>query len=159
MATKITKELLDRVLTVETLKKYRNIETQQYFVQEHIDWAYETLIGLTRPTAMRLMEKKHNELMKLGRPWTERNEFVKVLHCIDYELEHSFKVGQRVDYWFSPHTKRTGIIRSIDNRNMARFDDTIVSVNQIVVEEPKPKPKKKKIEKPKTKLSEQISLF
>ena len=139
MGTKITKEFLDRVLTVNTLKKYRNYETQQYFVQEHLDWAYKNLIGLSINQAKHLMNLKHNEYMKLGRKdndFTLRNEFVKIMHCINYEMGHGYEKSRKVEYWHSPKRKRVGIITEIHDINFVVVNDTLMSVDLIVSEEP-----------------------
>lgn len=136
MATKITKEFLDRVLTIGVLKKYTQYKEQLHFDQSYIDWAHVNLIGLGWRQARRLFSKKHNKLMdharKNNHDFTDRNEFAKVMHCVMYELDHGYRKGQEVEYWFSKHTKRTGVIRSVGDRNMVALDDIILPVERIV---------------------------
>src|SRR5690625_4988846 len=135
----ITKDFLDRALTIDTLKKYRDHKSQHHLEKKYVDWAYDKLIGLDRGQAMQKLNAKHNEMMqhcKEIRDYTERNEFVKVMHCIDYELDHGYRAGQTVDYRFGIRSVRTGTIRSISDRNIVRIDDEIISISKIIPEKP-----------------------
>lgn len=106
--------------------KYDHSLTEKY-----VDWAYTKLVGIEHTQVIKILNNEHNRLMDIAKKnndFTDRNDFIKVMNCIEYEIDYGFSVGEEVEYWYSPHTKRTGKILEISDKKQVTFSDVIVPI-------------------------------
>ena len=97
----ITKELLDKAFSYESIKKhayygYELAEGYKYELsQKWVDWAYKHLTELEHEKALKIMDRKHATLLRNG-DLSERNEFAKIWRCIVHSIDYGFKPGEIV---------------------------------------------------------------
>lgn len=130
----VTKEFLDEVLTADVIKRYVTHLKNPTFKKEHIEWAYDNLIDLNWRQVGNKNKIKYNEYMQ-RKDLKNRNKFVRIIHCIEYELDHGYRIGDEVEYYEGKGTKHA-VIMGLYERNMMKIDDKYMPVSLIKVDDP-----------------------
>ena len=97
----ITKELLDKAFSYESIKKhayhgYELAEGYKYELsQKWVDLAYKHLTDLDHEKALKVIDRKYAALLRSD-DLTEANELAKVWRCIVHNIDYGFKPGEIV---------------------------------------------------------------
>lgn len=92
---------------------------------DHVQVFARTLSGLDHLTALERLSR-HMARISLS----ERNDFVPFYRKLSSQTDYGFKVGETVEYWYSPHTKRIGKILAI-NGGQVTFSDVITHLTMV----------------------------
>lgn len=97
----ITKELLDKAFSYESIKKhaYHGHELAEGYeyklCQKWVNWAYNHLTDLEHERALKIMDRKYAILLRSD-DLSEVNKFAEIWRCIVHNIDYGFKPGEIV---------------------------------------------------------------